>query len=342
MRYDTDFPVFGLPMSFLSLVIVFLLEQLHPLSHERRLSQWLRAWADFLERHVNAGSDQHGILGTALFLLPPVFLTGALWWLAWQAGWLPLFLLNVLILSVTMGFRGFSHVYAEIQLALRLDEREKAEALLAEWRGEALDTRQNESEIARLAIETALAAAHHRVFAVMFWFSLAGPLGALLYRLLHLLSRHWQAQKDGFGKFAQQLFVILDWLPARMTATAFALVGNFLDAMYSWRNLPERAKLPAPEVVLATGAGALGVRLGIPMTDISEAHAEADFGAAADADAMQSATGLVWRGVVLWLFFLLQASVFLVLTRTIPDNLLFYFSLVPVLLLILVGFRRAG
>jgi cobalamin biosynthesis protein CobD/CbiB len=328
-------------MSFISLVIVFLLEQLHPLTHGQWVSRRLREWADFLERHVNAGSDRYGFLGTAVFILPPVLLLGMLWWLARQAGWLPLLCLNVLILSITMGFRGFSHFYTEIQLALRLDERERARALLSEWRGETLDREAGESEIARLAIETALAAVHHHVFAVMFWFVLSGPLGALLYRLAHLLAGHWRDKKDGFGKFAQQLFLIIDWLPARVTATAFALMGNFPDAVYACQSLPARARLPEPEVVQAAASGALGVRLGILATDVSETHAEADFGTAASADAMQSMTGLVWRTVVLWLLFLLLGSVFLVLANAIPDTLLPYLSLVPVLL-ILAGTRKAG
>jgi cobalamin biosynthesis protein CobD/CbiB len=54
--------------------------------------------------------------------------------------------------------------------------------------------------------------------------------------------------------------------PARLTALSFAIVGDFEDAIYCWRT---QAKTWAAEaggehagIVLASGAGALGVLLG--------------------------------------------------------------------------------
>ena len=61
--------------------------------------------------------------------------------------------------------------------------------------------------------------------------------------------------------------------------------------------------------MLASGAGALGVQLGLPLADgieVSEG-AELGLGDPADVDFMQSAVGLVWRATVFWalLLFLL-------------------------------------
>jgi cobalamin biosynthesis protein CobD/CbiB len=293
-------------MSFFSLIAVFLLEQLRPLNYGRWVLRPFHAWADFLERRINAGSYAQGVLGECLIVLPPLILVGAAWGASRQAGWfLPELLLNVLALYVTMGFRQFSHFYTDIQLALRLDEEDRARALLAEWRQEPV-LPHGVSDIARLAIETALAASHRHVFAVVFWFALLGPLGALLYRLSRLVAERWrQAGDHEFGRFSQQWFVILDWLPVRVTAAAFAVVGNFEDAVYGWRNQSARWDDPELGVVLASGAGALGVRLDVPVAgDAPEEDGGPGTGSAANADFMQSAIGLVWRATVLWLLVL--------------------------------------
>ena len=96
----------------------------------------------------------------------------------------------------------------------------------------------------------------------------------------------------------------------RLTAATFAIVGNFEDAIYCWRT--QAAGWPDPEggIILASGAGALGVRLGMPVGqfDVSVERPELGIGDMADVDFMQSAVGLVWRALVFWLILLLLLS----------------------------------
>lgn len=295
-------------MSLFSLIVVFLLEQLRPLDYPRWVVAPFRAWADFLERRFNAGSYRQGILVWCLAVLPPLLLLGALYALLYSVSPLLAWILNVAVLYLTMGFRQFSHFYTDIQLALRLGDVERARALLAEWQGRPV-SRCSPMDIARLSIEAALAASHRHVFAVLLWFVLLpGPLGAMLYRLSCLLAEHWQQRGagDAFGKFSQQIFAIVDWLPVRVTAAAFAVVGNFEDAVYCWRSQATQWDDPELGIVLSSGAGALGVRLGVPSieADALAESGELGLGEAADADFMQSAVGLVWRAIVLWLMML--------------------------------------
>jgi adenosylcobinamide-phosphate synthase len=60
-------------------------------------------------------------------------------------------------------------------------------------------------------------------------------------------------------------------------------------------------------IILASGAGALGVRLGMPVVESGEVADRAELGTGdeADVDFMQSAVGLVWRAIVLWVVLLL-------------------------------------
>src|SRR5258706_7715876 len=78
------------------------------------------------------------------------------------------------------------------------------------------------------------------------------------------LSRRW-GDKGDFGRFAQRALYLLEWPAARLTAAAFAVVGDFEDAIYCWRT--QAAAWPDPNlgIVLAAGAGGPGVELGMPL-----------------------------------------------------------------------------
>jgi len=297
-------------MSLLSLIAVFLLEQLKPLPYRRLVAEPIRALADFVEFRLNAGEYRHGVLAWAIIVLPPVLLIASLYFVLYRINPLLAWGLNVVVLYLTMGFRQFSHHYTEIQLALRLGDLERARLLLAEWQGRSAEG-LGSGDIARLAIEHALVASHRHVFAVLVWFILLpGPSGAVLYRLSALVAERWRESENlgpgEFVKFSQRIFGIVEWLPLRATAAAFAIVGDFEDAVYCWRTQaglwPDRNL----GIVLASGAGGLGVQLGMPMLESGEVadRSELGVGEPADVDFMQSAVGLVWRAILLWMLLL--------------------------------------
>lgn len=290
-------------MSLFSIVIALILEQIRPLQQQRLVREPLARYARYLDEHFNDGQRSHGTIAWVVGLMPLVILLLALQILL--ARWQPLLalLLNVAVLYLTMGFRQFSHFFTDIHLALRMGELDRARALLAEWRGRSAD-RMSSQEIARLAIEEALLASHHHVFAPLFCFILLGPAGAMLYRLALFFRDQWGGEEFGaFGETARKAFAAIDWLPLRCTAAAFAMVGNFEDAVYCWRT--QAASWPDPNsgILLASGAGAIGVRLGQPVQEVGEfkfsERPELGSGEEADADFMQSAIGLVWRSLVL-------------------------------------------
>lgn len=295
-------------MSLLSLIVVFLLEQLQPLPYGRLVADPVRSLADFVESRLNAGDYRHGILAWLAVVLPPVLLAAGLYVALYRISPMVALAFNVVVLYLTMGFRQFSHYYTEIQLALRLGELDRARQLLAEWQGRPVQGLAS-GDIARLSIENALAASHRHVFAVLLWFVLLpGPCGAVLYRLSALLAERWRetpGQSD-FFKFSQQAFAIIDWLPLRATAAAFAIVGDFEDAVYCWRTQAGQWPDRGLGIVLASGAGALGVQLGMPVAEsgVIADRSELGIGEPADMDFMQSAVGLVWRAIVLWMLLL--------------------------------------
>ncbi|WP_301101877.1 CobD/CbiB family protein [Propionivibrio sp.] len=302
-------------MALFSLVAVLLIEQIRPLPYRLVVHEPLSRLARFLEGLFNAGESSHGLIAWLVAVGGLVVVAGSVHAVLYALNPLLAWLWNVLVLYLTMGFRQFSHYYTDIQLALRMDDLPHARKLLAEWRGRTADELSS-SEIARIAIEEALSASHRHVFGVLVCFVLLPmPCGAVLYRAAAFFADQWGRRSDAdaghFGKFSQQAFAVIDWLPLRVTAAGFAIVGNFEDAIYCWRTQAD--KWPDSHlgggigIVLASGAGALGVRLGMPVLEAGEIadRAEVGTGDEADVDFMQSAVGLVWRALLLWLLLLL-------------------------------------
>lgn len=298
-------------MALLSLVTALLVEQIRPLPYPLLVAQPLARLADRLETLFNAGEWRHGLIAWLIGVGGLVLLSAAVYAGLQAANPLLAWLWTVFVLYLTMGFRQFSHYYTDIQLALRMDDLPHARALLAQWRGSPADG-FSASEIARLAIVEALGASHRHVFGVLVCFVvLPGPCGAVLYRTAAFFADRWGRRGDAdagdFGVFAQRAFAFIDWLPLRATAAAFAIVGNFENAIYCWRTQadkwPDSALGRSIGIVLASGSGALGVRLEMPAGDAGGADPAS--GEAADVDFMQSAVALVWRSLLLWLLLLL-------------------------------------
>jgi len=301
-------------MSLLALITALLLEQLHPLSSRKYLYGWLAEYADYFQRQFNAGAHSHGKIAWVLAVVPILVGVATLYCVLDGIHPFVALVFNVLVLYLTMGFRQFSHYFTGIHKAL-LDERlEEACGMLTRWRG--ISSHElNKDEVARLAIEEALLASHHHVFGVIAWFVFTmmiglGPVGAVLYRLVLFLNARWGEQEDGesgkFGEFAHMAFRVLEWLPLRMTAMTFAIVGNFEDTVYCWRTQATGWPDKEAGILLASGAGALGVRLGMPIPEggLPFDRPELGVGDDADVDFMQSAVGLVWRSVVFWMILL--------------------------------------
>lgn len=90
----------------------------------------------------------------------------------------------------------------------------------------------------RLVIEMMLLRNHERLLAILFWFVILGPVGAVLYRSttqLKGLLYTGEVVPAGFMEAALRLQALLDWIPVRITALCHALVGSFADALYRWR-----------------------------------------------------------------------------------------------------------
>jgi adenosylcobinamide-phosphate synthase len=293
-------------MKFLSLLAALLLEQLRPLGEASPLHGVFERYASRIEKQVNAGQYVHGVLAWLLTAGVLALITLIVYHLLAAVSLLLAWAWNIAVLYMTISVKGLSRRFAAVTRALRSADLAQARAELGAWCGESAEE-FTAPEIARVSIELALVGAHRNLFAPVAWFLVLGPAGAILYRASALLADRWGARETGpgeFSRFALQFFYAFDWVPARLTASSFAIVGNFEDALYCWRTQALAWGARAHGVILASGGGALGVRLGEPLHQDGSLHyrPELGLGDEADVDYMQSTVGLIWRALVLWLF----------------------------------------
>ena len=318
-------------MSFFAILFALLIEQARPLAPGNPIHTSLRGWARWVSRNFDAGKPHHGWIAWGLAtVLPSLATLGTHWLLVWSLGWPFAVLWNVAVLYVTLGFRQFSHYFTDIRDALDEGDETQARALLAQWQQvDAGDLPR--SEIVRHVIEYSVLAAHRHVFGVLAWYSLLaafglGPTGAVFYRMSEFVSRYWkykantqnQPASAALQRAAASAWMLIDWLPARITALSFAVVGSFEEAIDGWRNYAQRFPSDNDGVILAATAGAVNVRLGGEALRTSFAQNPAQsFQTTADqqdsvstpgrepeAAHLRSIVGLVWRSVVMWMVLL--------------------------------------
>lgn len=318
-------------MSFFAILFALLIEQARPLTRSNPIHAALRAWALAVSRNFDAGKPHHGwVVWILTVLLPALAVLVIHWMLLLGVGWPLAVVWNVAVLYVTLGFRQFSHHFTRIRDALEEGDEDTARARLAHW--QQVDVGElPRSEIVRHVIEYSVLAAHRHVFGVLAWFSLLaalglGPTGAVLYRLAEFVARFWkhkgvsgiQPVSAALQRAASQAWMVIDWLPARMTALSFAVAGSFEEAIEGWRFYAQRFPNDNDGVILAATAGAINVRLGGEALKarsegvaIQDFEADADIG---DSDStpgresevghLRSVVGLVWRSVAVWMLLL--------------------------------------
>ena len=294
-------------MSFLALLVALLAQHAYPAGLRQRVLAFYGRTCLSVAKRVDAGDRNSGALGWAVLMALIVAPAALVTTLAAHVHPIVVWLLDVAVLYATLGFLPTVRALAAVEKALREEGAAEAANALSAWQGDPVES-DDGNEIARLAAEHALREAHYATFGPLFWFLLLpGPIGLVFYPLALRAARTWEAAADGesrdFGWFAARAFFAIDWIPQRLSAFAFAVVGNFEDALYAWRMQAAAWIRPEEGIVLASGAGALGVRLGDPVRARGAVLARPALGTGEPAgeDALASLEGLLWRALVLWL-----------------------------------------
>jgi adenosylcobinamide-phosphate synthase len=307
-------------MGFFAILIALLLEQARPLGYNNVAHSALRSWTRTVRRNIDAGHAAQGWIAWLLAVGAPTLATALIYWALWSFSSVLGFVWLAGVLYVTLGFRQFSHHFSEIRRALEEGDEALARNKLAAWLRVDVSSLPR-AELLRQVIQHSVLSAHRHVFGVLvvfvvFWMLGLGPAGAIFYRMAEYLSRNWQARPDNsrstaLQAAAAQAWVWIDYLPARTTALGFAVVGNFEEAVASWRSEAATYAPGSDGVVLAATSGALNVHLAL-RAQIAPSSALKEDAQTARPDPqlahLGGVVGLVWRAVVLWMLVLALLS----------------------------------
>ena len=267
--------------------------------------------ANRLEQRFNpsgGGWRSHGVSAWCLAVLPLTLLTVLLVQLPW-IGWL----VQIIALYAALGLRSLDQHAQPVAQALRLGDLPLARqrvGYMVSRRTEELDA----TGVARAGTESVLENGSDAVFAALFWFLVAGAPGVVLYRLSNTLDAMWGYRNDRFERFgwaAAKIDDLLNYVPARLVALTYAVLGRTATAMRCWQRQAPRWDSPNAGPVMAAGAGALGVSLGGAAVYHGELHQRPELGGGPPPQArdIERAMNLVWGGVLLWLLLMLIVEV---------------------------------
>ncbi|MBX8473351.1 regulatory signaling modulator protein AmpE [Pseudomonas cichorii] len=209
-------------MSFLVLLLTVWVEKFSALRQRvQRDGPWLKELAR-LESSPRTAS-RPWIMLALLVLLPLLILHLALTIVGSVAyGWLAL-PIHLLVLIYSLGRGDLLAALGPFRDACRRGDEQAAVHVAERDMGVLAD---NSEQLLEGVQSYMLWQAYQSFFVVIFWYFLLGPVAALAYRLLALAAEN--GKTPALVERATQLRHAFDWIPVRLLAASFALVGNFV------------------------------------------------------------------------------------------------------------------
>ncbi|HED35752.1 MAG TPA: regulatory signaling modulator protein AmpE [Gammaproteobacteria bacterium] len=269
-------------MTLICILLGILLDRTSHILEQRRNFDWFDQYTHWLSGKLPGLLSQNP--SSIIILLLPVMLLVALiqGWINTQLYGLLDAIFGLSIFAFCLGPLELNRlVNSYLQAREQGDEQTARENACAIMIGEAsADPDQQTIEIIRGILHSA----NDRFFAVIFWFVLLGPFGALLYRL----SSHTQYTNSNatLAKAARRLQAIMAWAPAHLAAMSYALTGNYEGARLEFfkKNKQDDLADCNYHTLITAGQGALKA---------------CDPGA--EATCIHSAQALVQRSLIVWL-----------------------------------------
>lgn len=260
-------------------------------------------------QHRQASSRQRasGLIGISLLILPFVYLTFSLH----QPPIIKL-IIDTLLLYFALGHKSLHDHARAVSHALKNQDitgAKTAASYMVSRDPAAVDP-------IPATIESVLENGNDSVFGALFWFFIAGGTGALAFRLINTMDAMWGYKKPRyyyFGWAAARLDDVVGYIPARLTALTYALLGHTRTALRCWQQQAPLWGSPNAGPVMASGAGALHIKLGGAACYQGQWHKRPTLGAGEQpvTNDIEKALTLVRHGVVSWLMlaFLISTAI---------------------------------
>ncbi len=277
-------------MNFIVIFVALLLDQLlRPFEHLREHHRYEGVCAGWANVAAGWGRIPQVLAGIIPgFLLG--FAAGAIGWGLALISPFFAFAYGILVLLLCLGPRDLiTQVSTYLKARAAGDEALAAQAVRSLLGG---SSQEDPAKLGRQVAEAALEHAADRLFAVIFWFALLGPLGAVLFRVADIMATRARVDCPGgaYARAVQALKSVLAWVPVHLLALTYALAGNFDETLQAIRNSYHDVKVhfldPDFGVLAHAGRATLSAIKEDGNEEVAILHAAVD---------------IIWRSVVIWL-----------------------------------------
>ena len=231
---------------------------------------WFNSLYYWLEKRLAHYKYWDGSLGLLLLLsivlLVPILLLHFLGYWSWIAE--TIFALLVLIYCLAP--EDLDNRLDQYITAIDDEDAGAAASLTEELINESIVSSEDSNELA--IIKSSFVEAHKRTFAVIFWFLILGPVGALLYRLVDELNDEFKDIRSGFSDSVTLLLNILEWPSSRVMVIGLALSGSLVDAFPDWTHSEHLSFEVNNQVLTESGIGAIQYMPDIEVPDREKSY----------------------------------------------------------------------
>ncbi|MCH9694621.1 MAG: regulatory signaling modulator protein AmpE [Gammaproteobacteria bacterium] len=261
-------------MNLIALLIGLVIERLATQFFHWRRMRWLDRIIDAGFRQVNKLPNWPALiplLVLAIVLVLPV--AAIIFSLGETLQGFTYLILAVIVLLFSIGPKDIGEEVQEYCKALEAEDEEQIQSA-AKSIIEGDVPEKAEDRVARVE-EAVCVQANNRLFAVIFWFVVLGPLAAWSYRVTDLIRRRavFSASRDTEGaagaerirEAAEMLHGWLAWIPARLTALGYATAGHADEAIAALRAPAEEREASISEhsehLLARVGVAALALQV---------------------------------------------------------------------------------
>ena len=261
---------------------------LNALDDVRQLS-WFGRYSDWLENKFVQSSYWNGAGGIIMTLAGPLLII-----LLIDYGLKNIFSPLSYLFALAVLLNSIGPKFLDKSLSAYVDALDAEDDVQARYYAEELchsvaapEPEKDEQEI----IECIFVQANERLYAVIFWFIVLGPFGAILYRLANILKTKYRDIHGAYADSARHLNNLLNWPSTRLFALGNALAGNMIEAMEAWRSNEDSSFGANEAVLIASGLGALHYR---PETNTHEGEVDISYW-------IRATQSLINRTLIVWL-----------------------------------------
>lgn len=287
----------------IAILLAVALDRYVPDRHGFKPFAWYRDWAESIEQRFNGGTRTHGVAAVLLAIVPIVLAVVLARYVLNQITPVLGFVFDILMLYVCLDIYRLGSGARAIADTLEAGDVREADAQLKLLAGKGAAT-LSEAGIAHATVEAVLKQCNSLIISPLFWFILLGPAGAILQRLAHILDKLWGHRYERFVEFgwaAARLDDLLQWIPARITALSYAIMGSFEEALHCWRRRMGVWSDINSGPLLASGLGAMHMQNCEGMSEVGEYDEPvASLSVIPDAHHIRGVVALVWRVLLFW------------------------------------------